>query len=491
MNSLRDILIGIDRESFQSIREEITSSNRLSLLFFSSITFFITALLATLSLIFPSDFASPYIYLYAACASAIIIVATLITKKTNATTTTLLCIVFLLVILTFGMLIGSTGGPNSSASIFITLLIAVPLLFTLRPFIVNTILVTMAIAYVIIESQLKSPETFQNDLINIAAITIISISIGLFTVDTRFRKLLAEKKTHDLTETIKRESLTDSLTSLLNRNSYEINFNKYPVVPKGRDFVYVSIDLNGLKGANDSKGHAAGDELIKGAADCMREAFTGCGNLYRIGGDEFVAILFVDTAKYATLKNDFVRIVDNWQGELCDSLSVAIGEASIADYPDHNVVELSKVADKLMYDDKNRYYSSGNKRKGRQEASTVLSSLYTKILKIDIGNDCYQIINMNDDEKTEEKGFSDKISTWLKEFALSGQVHPDDIDDYLKQTDLDYIRDFFKTNAKLISIKYRRKIDDRYKHVMMEIVPIDTYSDINQVLFLYVKDIED
>ena len=46
--------------------------------------------------------------------------------------------------------------------------------------------------------------------------------------------------------------------------------------------------LNGLKKANDTLGHSAGDELICAAANCMKFAFASYGKIYRIGGDEFV-----------------------------------------------------------------------------------------------------------------------------------------------------------------------------------------------------------
>lgn len=45
--------------------------------------------------------------------------------------------------------------------------------------------------------------------------------------------------------------------------------------------VIFAMDVNGLKGANDTKGHEAGDELIKGAADCIKEAIGGSGNVRR------------------------------------------------------------------------------------------------------------------------------------------------------------------------------------------------------------------
>ena len=69
-------------------------------------------------------------------------------------------------------------------------------------------------------------------------------------------------------------------------NPYEEDILEYSAAPLSENFVYASIDVNGLKIVNDEIGHAAGDELIKGAADCMTKAFGSYGKVYRTGGDE-------------------------------------------------------------------------------------------------------------------------------------------------------------------------------------------------------------
>ena len=57
------------------------------------------------------------------------------------------------------------------------------------------------------------------------------------------------------------------------------------------DFAIVSLDLNGLKMANDRYGHAVGDNLIKAFSAVLKQAFTGIGTTIRMGGDEFLAIV--------------------------------------------------------------------------------------------------------------------------------------------------------------------------------------------------------
>ena len=67
------------------------------------------------------------------------------------------------------------------------------------------------------------------------------------------------------------------------------------------NFIYVFADVNGLKYINDNLGHAAGDELIKGAASCLDNAFSKYGTVYRMGGDEFSAILYISDDDYQNL----------------------------------------------------------------------------------------------------------------------------------------------------------------------------------------------
>ena len=82
-------------------------------------------------------------------------------------------------------------------------------------------------------------------------------------------------------------SNTDELTKCFNRHAYEKDINDLEL---NAEWLYISMDLNGLKHANDSYGHAAGDELICAAADCMKNSFSEYGKVYRIGYKEYRAI---------------------------------------------------------------------------------------------------------------------------------------------------------------------------------------------------------
>ena len=153
-----------------------------------------------------------------------------------------------------------------------------------------------------------------------------------------------------------RESTTDKLTHCLNRRAYENDMRNYTDI-QDEDFVFVSIDVNGLKKVNDTMGHAAGDELLSGAARCMRRCFGDVGKVYRTGGDEFAIILFADDEKLGELKVAFEQAVDSWSGKTVKSLSVSCGYVKSKDFPDFTAEEIAKLADVRMYEEKADHYS--------------------------------------------------------------------------------------------------------------------------------------
>lgn len=297
-----------------------------------------------------------------------------------------------------------------------------------------------------------------------------------------------EKKNEEI---LIKKTIVDELTGLYNRRAYEEDITEISKDIIKDDFVYASIDVNGLKIVNDEIGHAAGDELIKGAADCLKAVFDKYGKVYRTGGDEFVTIFYADSEKLNILEKDVVTITEQWKGELVSSLALSIGYVTRTEFKDDSIIEMAKVADMRMYKAKSAYYAKkGVDRRGQAAAHTALCNLYTKILKINITDDTYSIVNMDSSEQTAEKGFADTISSWLTGFGKSGQVHEDDLESYLQRTDLVFLREYFMKHKSSISIQYRRKYADGFKQVAMDIIKADDYSDDNQTLFLYVKNID-
>lgn len=303
--------------------------------------------------------------------------------------------------------------------------------------------------------------------------------------------------TQSIDESKKREenliiqSETDELTECYNRRAYEDALKELEVKEIPAEFVYISVDVDGLKTANDTLGHAAGDELIVGAGKCLKSSFSQYGKIFRTGGDEFVVLLTINQRQLKKVLATFHDLTEAWHGEIADHLSVSIGYALKAKNPTCSIQELAIKADKGMYEAKSLHYRmQGMDRRGQQDAHKALCETYAKILRINLTEDSYQIVNMNDSEQIAECGFADTLSEWLSSFGKTGQVHPDDLDKYLETTDLRYIKGYFAGGKTSLHLFYRRKIGDEYKQVMLEIIPADDYSPDNQSMFLYVKDID-
>jgi len=92
------------------------------------------------------------------------------------------------------------------------------------------------------------------------------------------------------------EALTDPLTGLVNRRGWELLLDREEQRCRryGALASVLIIDLDGLKTVNDTAGHAAGDTMLRTAADVLRDAVRSTDVIARLGGDEF-AVLSVET----------------------------------------------------------------------------------------------------------------------------------------------------------------------------------------------------
>lgn len=152
-------------------------------------------------------------------------------------------------------------------------------------------------------------------------------------------------------------------TGIKNKNCYNEDMKKldkkYFISEKNSNLIIcVVCDLNGLKAVNDNYGHIAGDELIRAAADVLSKNLKSAYNVYRIGGDEFVAV-FIDKNKLNVEKE--IAEVRNGCGtytNLKHPLSIAIGIADISDDKFVSVFDVISLADKRMYEDKIRIKES-------------------------------------------------------------------------------------------------------------------------------------
>ena len=163
-------------------------------------------------------------------------------------------------------------------------------------------------------------------------------------------------------ENLIRISMTDEMTRLFNRRSYDEDLQELRKGQLAENFVLFSIDINGLKKANDTRGHAAGDELIKGAANCLTMTVGNEGKAYRTGGDEFMVISYMENP--LDLFDAIKKQTKEWKGLYTSELNLAVGYAALKENPNASIDDLEHLADTRMYEDKTAFYTeSGNDRR--------------------------------------------------------------------------------------------------------------------------------
>ena len=158
------------------------------------------------------------------------------------------------------------------------------------------------------------------------------------------------------------QAYIDGMTGVGNKTAYlELVHETDRKIAEGcADFSIAVFDVNGLKNVNDDCGHEMGDEMLTGAADCIGRVF-GRKNVFRIGGDEFIAVLPGFTE--ADMEEAFVRLdaeTARENGAIAGTDRAAIsfsrGAATFKPGEDASFRFVFKRADEAMYRDKDAYY---------------------------------------------------------------------------------------------------------------------------------------
>ena len=151
----------------------------------------------------------------------------------------------------------------------------------------------------------------------------------------------------------KQRAYKDGLTNVRNKLAYlEYLSDLETLVEKGelKEYGIVVFDVNGLKAVNDTLGHEAGDEYIKSACRIICIQFDH-SPVFRVGGDEFVAILQGgDFAKRDELVAAFRKKID--ENLKNGAVIVACGLAVYDPASDNSYNDVFRRADESMYEQK-------------------------------------------------------------------------------------------------------------------------------------------
>jgi diguanylate cyclase (GGDEF)-like protein/PAS domain S-box-containing protein len=166
-------------------------------------------------------------------------------------------------------------------------------------------------------------------------------------------KDITERK--QMEEELRYLSSHDVLTNLYNRNFFEVELER---IQDSRLFPVsiVMADLDNLKLVNDHHGHATGDELIRKAAQLLKEIFRTEDIIARYGGDEFIVLLpqTDESALQVVLARLRAKVEEQQDPLFSLSIGASTGEKG------SSLSELISLADNQMYQEKISHKKWGN-----------------------------------------------------------------------------------------------------------------------------------
>lgn len=338
---------GLSPEEFKVIRDDIVVENRRELRLYTPIACISFCILSvTCQLTEGPAAVNLWIYVISCLAMGVILAGTIlldhITTFARQKCITVLVYAFMTVLYVFSIAVSAMHAEYPAVSA-IAFLLVTPLLFVDRPIRVMVTTVVAVIAICVTSSCMKSDILAIDDVWNAITFGAVTLPLGIFIQRMRLTQLYQARMIAYLSE-------NDTLTGLNNRNSFESRLEDYPQ-SGAKVLVCAYADANGLREMNNSKGHEAGDALLRAIANEMRKSF-GKRDTYRIGGDEFVAIIpdgDIDEIR-RELQRMQVKLVPK-------GYSVSCGASSI-DAKRGNMRLLVREAEQEMYVQKRKYHGN-------------------------------------------------------------------------------------------------------------------------------------
>lgn len=204
---------------------------------------------------------------------------------------------------------------------------------------------------------------------------MVLMATGMLLVSTLFTSILdarlqstAQRLTQSLQESntrlqaandeLQQRAFSDALTGLPNRLLFEdrlihalLRLDRTNHLRVEDRLAVMFVDLDGFKPINDSFGHAAGDVILRGAADRLREEARECDTVARVGGDEFLILLedVTDVASCVAVANRVLASLSRPFEVLGKQVQIACS-IGIVVHPDHGErTKLVANADAAMY----------------------------------------------------------------------------------------------------------------------------------------------
>ena len=215
----------------------------------------------------------------------------------------------------------------------------------------------------------------------------LAARMATFISETSFELEQINSKLRVMNEHLQDVATTDSLTGLENRLAFDALLDTINQEhSKTNNWTMLLMDVNGLKYANDTFGHQAGDALIIAAANAIKNAYSTNGNCFRIGGDEFVVITRAPLDSLYKLHAQLKKGVEEYNKTALYHLSIAVGESRLCSDSGirKSISDWKMEADLNMYRDKVRYHKSAESNENQN-----LKDLISCLISVEEAKDSY------------------------------------------------------------------------------------------------------
>jgi diguanylate cyclase (GGDEF)-like protein len=155
---------------------------------------------------------------------------------------------------------------------------------------------------------------------------------------------------------LEHQAMTDPLTGLYNHRAFHERLRR-ALADASRAHEAVSVlmlDIDDFKRVNDIYGHGAGDEILRGLAETLKDSVRSSDAVYRLGGEEFAIVITARTSEHAEqLARRVVDRVESTDFDPAGRITISVG---LARGPEHamNPRELIACAEAAMMSAKAR-----------------------------------------------------------------------------------------------------------------------------------------
>jgi diguanylate cyclase (GGDEF)-like protein len=170
------------------------------------------------------------------------------------------------------------------------------------------------------------------------------------------RAILYALVRHEKDESLRQLALIDDLSQLYNRRGFTTVFSQCLTLARreGKDLLLIMIDVDDLKGINDTFGHGEGDRAIMDTAIILRDTFRSSDLIARIGGDEFVTVAVEASGDDAQgIRSRLQKRLDKYNQDNPNfTLGLSIGVTRFDPTEEVRIETLLDRADQDLYDQK-------------------------------------------------------------------------------------------------------------------------------------------